>query len=271
MNHIVLWRANMEISTIRNENELLNVYQVLQHHGKWLAPRGEKTLEIENFSYTLAPYVRFNSFLGRNFNLSYLKREMAWYVNADPTDLSIAKYAAQWGKIVANGKLNSNYGSYWFGKYGVKYVVDLLTKDPASRRAVIPMYGTNIDHMADDVQDVPCTISIEFRIRQGGLNMRAIMRSQDILWGMANDLPTFSFLQEITAALLNIPMGTLTISVGSFHVYESRMGMFSIILENKKHQPIIDRPPKISAFAAQDLIAQKINPQHDFCRWLLNV
>jgi thymidylate synthase len=215
--------------------------------------------------------VRFNSFKGRNFNLKYLKREFAGYVKANPYDLSIMEHAAQWGKIVANGKLNSNYGSYWFGRHGVRNIVKLLTEDPTSRRAVIPMYGTDVDHMDIDAKDVPCTIAIEFRIRNGKLNARAIMRSQDILWGMANDLPTFSFLQEIVATLLNVEMGTLTISAGSFHVYESRMTMFNSILVNEEHVPVADAPPRISRYEAHVLIEKSVNPEFAFSKWLLNV
>lgn len=256
---------------IKNEQELSFLYYALHANGKWTSPRGEKCLEIENFSYTVNPFVRFNSFEGRNFNLKYLKREMLWYVKADPYDLSIAEHAAQWGKIVANGKLNSNYGSYWFGKYGVSNVVKLLTADPMSRRAVIPMYGTDIDHMDLEAKDVPCTLAIEFRIRNGRLNARAIMRSQDILWGMANDLPTFSFLQEIVATLLNAEMGTLTVTAGSFHVYDSRMEMFNAIMSNNMHVPIEDKPPRITRYEAHLLMAKNINPEFSFSKWLLNV
>jgi thymidylate synthase len=256
---------------IKNEQELSFLYYALYSNGKWTSPRGEKCLEIENFSYTVNPFVRFNSFEGRNFNLKYLKREMAWYVKADPYDLSIAEHAAQWGKIVANGKLHSNYGSYWFGKHGVANVVKLLTADPMSRRAVIPMYGTDSDHMDLDAKDVPCTLAIEFRIRNGRLNARAIMRSQDILWGLANDLPTFSFLQEIVATLLNAEMGTLTVTVGSFHVYDSRMEMFNAIMSNNTHVPIEDKPPRITRYEAHLLMAKNINPEFSFSKWLLNV
>lgn len=256
---------------IKNEQELVRMYHVLQQHGKWTQPRGEKTLEIENFSYTVNPFVRFNSFKGRNFNLKYLKREMAWYVKANPMDLSITEHAAQWGKIVANGKLNSNYGSYWFGKFGVKHIVRLLQQDSMSRRAVIPMYGTDTDHMDMEAKDVPCTLAIEFRLRNGHLNMRAIMRSQDILWGMGNDLPTFSFLQEIVATLLNAEMGTLTVSVGSFHVYESRIEMFNNIVSAATHEPVEDKPPRISRYEAHVLMESEINPTFEFSKWLMNV
>lgn len=260
----------MEV-TIRNEPELINLYRILQQQGKWTNPRGEGCLEIENFTYTCNPFVRFNSFEGRNLNIKYLKREMAWYIKADPHDLSIAEHAAQWGKIVLNGKLNSNYGSYWFGKFGVKFIHRLLQQDPMSRRAVIPMYGSDVDHMDPEAKDVPCTIAIEFRLRNGHLNMRAIMRSQDILWGMGNDLPTFSFLQEIVATLLNAEMGTLTISAGSFHVYDSRMNMFNNILSANKHVAVDDKPPRINRYEAHNLIEKSINPEFAFSKWLLDV
>jgi thymidylate synthase len=261
----------MEIMAIRSEQELYHLYYLLSQKGEWLAPRGLKSLEIQNFTYTVAPYVRFNSFKGRNFNLKYLKRELAWYIKADPTDLSIAEHAAQWGKIIANGKLNSNYGSYWFGEYGVKNIVHILEDDPMSRRAVIPMYGTDIDHMNIEAKDVPCTIAMEFRIRDNRLNCRAIMRSQDILWGMANDLPSFSVLQEIIAAILEVKMGTLTISVGSFHVYESRLDMFKEIIRDNDYQPLVDIPPLITKEEAIALSNKTIDPKFWFSKWLLNV
>jgi thymidylate synthase len=122
-----------------------------------------------------------------------------------------------------------------------------------------------------EAKDVPCTLAIEFRLRNGKLNARVIMRSQDILWGMANDLPTFSFLQEIVAQLLLAEMGTLTVSVGSFHVYESRMQMFNAILSNGTHVPVDDTPPRISRYEAHLLMQKSVDTAHAFSKWLLNV
>jgi thymidylate synthase len=256
---------------INSEPSLLKLYKLLDQHGKKISPRGETTYEIENFTYNVAPGVRFNNFTGRNLNLDYIKREMAWYIHADPRDLSITEHAAQWGRIVANGKLNSNYGSYWFGKYGVRHVVQLLQNDPSSRRAVIPMYGTDTDHMDIEAKDVPCTLSIGFRIRDHKVNAHAIMRSQDILWGMGNDLPTFSILHEIVARLLDLPMGILSVHVGSFHVYESRMSMFKNIIDKAEYRSIKDKPPNIERLEAEGLIRGQINPQFAFSQWLLNL
>lgn len=260
----------MEIH-ISTEPGLLKLYKLLEQHGKKISPRGESTYEIENLTYNVAPGIRFNNFTGRNLNLDYIKREMAWYIRADPYDLSIAEHASQWGRIVANGKLNSNYGSYWFGNHGVRHVVRLLERDPSSRRAIIPMYGTDVDHMDIEAKDVPCTLSIGFRIREGKVNCHAIMRSQDILWGMGNDLPTFSMLHEIVARLLNLTMGLLSVHVGSFHVYESRLSMFKTIIDKAEYRAVKGKPPDIDRLEAEGLIRGQINPQFAFSQWLINL
>jgi thymidylate synthase len=96
------------------------------------------------------------------------------------------------------------------------------------------------------------------------------MRSQDILWGMANDLPTFSFSQEIIAVLLNVEVGNLTVSVGSFHVYVPRMEMFREIMDNHTHEVLSDMPPRIVKAEALQLINCTINPTYEFSKWLLN-
>lgn len=260
----------MEIAKIDTEWDLIRLYDALNAMGEWQSPRGERTLEIQNFTYHVKHGVRFNNFEGRNFNLQYVKREMAWYIKADPTDLSIAKHAAQWGKIVFNGKLNSNYGAYWFGPYGALRIAEILKDDPDSRRAVIPMYGTDQDHLDMSAKDVPCTIAIEFRIRHGVLDCRAIMRSQDILWGMGNDLPTFSFLHEIVARLAGVQPGTLTVTVGSFHVYESRIAMFKTILDERCFSNMLPYPPSITQEEAIALCHNTLDPRFEFSSWLLD-
>lgn len=211
-----------------NESYFADVFKHLTRHGKKSSPRGQETIELENFSYTLAPRVRYNAFEARKFSTSYLKKEMRWYINADMSDLSILDHAGAWKPMVKDGKIQSCYGHYWFKRQtGVHNVVTLLKADPFSRRAVIPMLGTEAAHGELDAADVPCTTSIEFRIREGRLNARAVMRSQDAVWGMGNDVPTFSFLQEVIATLLGVEMGTLTVSVGSFHVYARHFDMAS--------------------------------------------
>ena len=60
------------------------IYRRLKSEGKPCAPRGLKILEVENFSYSLAPYVRFPNFEARHLNLEYVREEFQWYLGGDP-------------------------------------------------------------------------------------------------------------------------------------------------------------------------------------------
>ncbi len=252
------------------EREFARIYDVLQYNGKLTSPRGAKTLEVENFTYTLAPYVRFNPFLVRNLNINYIKRELAWYIKADNTDMSIVEYAKAWGPMVKDGILNSCYGTYWFkNKTGVHDVLLMLTQDPDSRRAVIPMYGTDPAHHDKDVRDVPCTTSVEFRIRNGRLNARFVMRSQDAVLGMGNDVPAFSFLQEVVARLLGIELGWLTVSVGSFHVYERHFEMVNAMSSQNADAREFAPMPLLTLHDALCISHCQIPITSAFAQWLL--
>lgn len=211
---------------IETEQDFVLPYVELLRRGRMSAPRGMKTMEIEDFHYSISPRVRFNTHKARGLRLPYIKQEMMWYLRADRSDLSICGHAKMWEKSVRDGLINSCYGHYWFRRNsGIISVMETLTLDPDSRRAVIPMIGTEYEHFGPGVADLPCTTSVEFRIRDSRLNARFVMRSQDAVFGMGNDIPTFSFLQELVATGLGVEMGTLSVSVGSFHAYERHFGV----------------------------------------------
>src|SRR5574343_84396 len=174
----------------------------LATNGKEAAPRGQKIIEIENYSYTLPARVRFCNFESRKLNLDYVKREFLWYLRGNKMDKEILNHAKMWTDLVNyDGSINSNYGQYIFSKKaGQKssqfdYVVDALKKDKDSRRASIMIL--NRDHLLSTTRDYPCTYSLNFRIRDNKLNMTVHMRSQDAVFGMGNDAPCFSFIHEM--------------------------------------------------------------------------
>ena len=257
---------------IEREYDLHRIYQQLTEQGELRSPRGMPTLEIENFTYTVAPRVRFNRFVPRKLNLDYIKREFQWYIGADVKDLSIVEYAKIWGPMVKGGQLNSNYGHYWFKRdSGVRSVLRTLRQDPDSRRAVIPMLGTESAHFERDIADMPCTTSVEFRIRDGKLKAHFIMRSQDAVYGMGNDLPTFSMLQEVVATLLEVPMGDLSVTVGSFHVYERHFDMVDQMSEYECPMVEAIEVPRMTLADACDILNQIVPKTTDFGLWLTSL
>ena len=260
---------NYQSTFIESEQAFANIYFKLLLEAEPISPRGSPTYEIENFTYTLNPRIRFTNFPSRKLSLAYIKREWQWYLNADPTDTRIAKYAKIWGPMIKDGIINSNYGAYWFkGQYGVKEVVQELEQDPDSRRAVIPMLGVSQRHYDKDIVDKPCTTSIEFRIRHGRLHTHVVMRSQDAVFGLGNDVPAFSFLSEVVALLLNQPLGYLTITVGSFHYYERHKDMLSSIV-SEVSQPIL--VPQMTIGDAEAALEHCVNGGTEFGRWITEV
>lgn len=260
------------------QKEFYKLFQTLDTNlAQVSAPRGQKTRELRDMCYTTYPFVRFCTHPARKYSMDYLKREWAWYVRANPYDLSIVDKAKAWGPMVKDGKINSNYGAYWFGQNGVDYIVDILAKDIDSRRAVIPMYGAIPDHTDPEVRDVPCTLNAQFMVRHDELVARYTMRSQDVVFGAGNDIPTFSFLQEVICELLShklgrdIYMGRMTVTVGSFHVYERHFNMLKALGGAKMSEwpsEIADEPP---AMCLEDALAfrdHEIVETTEFGRWL---
>ncbi len=208
------------------------MFSDLLNNGRVTSPRGQKVLEIENYQMDLSKADRFSNFTARKMNLQYIKEEFKWYLRADPFDASICEHASMWKKIQQpDGRFHSNYGQYWFGsQQGARWVLETLRDDSDSRQAIIPML--NKDHLYKGNTDIVCTESISFRIRDGKLNMSVNMRSNDAIFGITNDVPAFSFLHEMIAVVLNIPVGNYCHKADSLHVYERHFKMLENIVKD---------------------------------------
>lgn len=115
--------------------------------------------------------------------------------------------------------------SVFWGAYGprvagdVGQVVDLLEKDPASRQAVITIFDSDRDLGRTEQVDLPCTVALQYQIRDGRLNAWTVMRSNDAWLGLPYDLMQFGMLQAAIAQSLNVDVGYQTHSAGSMHLY----------------------------------------------------
>lgn len=116
--------------------------------------------------------------------------------------------------------------SIFWGAYGprvaggVGQIVDLLAADPDSRQAVLTLFDASRDLGRTEQVDLPCTIALQYQIRRGKLEAWTVMRSNDAWLGLPYDLMQFGMLQAAIAEGLAIPMGPMTHSAGSMHLYE---------------------------------------------------
>lgn len=172
-------------------------------------------------------------FAPRNFNVAYAISEFLWYLSANRSVINIGKMASTWGKIADQlGEVESNYGTYFKRQW--QWVVDELVSDENSRRATLTINQPH--HKVANPQDYPCTMSLQFLIRQGQLHMHVNMRSNDAVFGYCNDVFNFCLFQqmmlnELRMRGLSVKLGHYYHSAGSLHVYERHFLLMEKVCE----------------------------------------
>ena len=174
----------------------------------------------------------------RKMSMEYLVAELLWYFSGSDSTEWISRYSSFWSKISDDGKTaNSAYGARIFKPHnriaGTQlvqwdYIKEELTRDPDSRRAVIHIRSPWDSTHAN--LDVPCTLTLQFFIRDEKLHLIASMRSSDIILGLTYDVPAFTMFQEQMANELNVEVGTYIHVSNSLHLYERHFAMAENII-----------------------------------------
>ena len=154
------------------------------------SPRSMGTMEVEGAIIKVRnPRTRLINDKLRNVSKSFAIGEWLWHMEGRDDLEMIKYYAPSYYKYSDDGKiLNGAYGPR-IKKTLVK-IVEILKKDKDSRRAVVPIYSEKDAGL--DSNDIPCTISFQFLIRNNKLDMIVNMRSNDIFLGFPYDIFNFS-------------------------------------------------------------------------------
>jgi thymidylate synthase len=137
--------------------------------------------------------------------------------------------------------VNQNYRHYsddgvtLAGAYGprlksqLEYIVSLLTDDPNSRQAVATIWTPN----PAPSLDIPCTISVQFLIRDGRLHSIWNMRSSDAWIGLPYDVFSFGLYSNYLACELGVLPGSMQLNFGSSHLYQEHIAAASELIQNE--------------------------------------
>jgi thymidylate synthase len=244
------------------------------------SPRGLKVKENLCASFEIRdPRHRIPFVEGRDFSMTYMVAELLWYLSAENSTEWISNYSSFWKNISDDGKTaNSAYGSRLFKSHPKiaqgridqwDYVLTELKKDPDSRRAI--MHIRVPDDSVDAKLDVPCTLALQFFIRDSKLHLVVNMRSSDIIFGLAYDVPAFTVFQEIMAMQLGIELGTYRHVSNSLHLYERHFSMAQKILDYqniKRSAELADKmgpmPQLDKFFSDRQLMQSKIGELYNF-------
>lgn len=214
-------------------NELyVKLGQDIMKHGQEVKTRGTVSKECIGNQHVMDlkdPLVV--TLKNRNLKSEYVKAELEWYLSGSLKCDDIAKAAPFWSTIKDdNGNVVSNYG-YWIfhheeadGKTRFDRCVELLVADPDTRKAII-----NIHEPINSVinpKDTPCTLALQFLIRNGQLHMIVTMRSNDLVTGWCNDILQFQFIALLLYSTLkfkfemDIVLGSYIHQAASLHIYD---------------------------------------------------
>lgn len=212
-------------------------------------PRGQKIKEIIAPTLVLRnPRARLLNIKARKADYGFGVGEFLWYWNGRADLASLAYYNKRATTFSDDGKtVNSAYGYRarkfeWDGANGTHDIPRItqweackrtLIADQDSRRAliIINFPGDNTIAAVEGSKDVPCTLSLQFFIRNNRLILHSHMRSNDVIWGLTYDLFSFTLLQEMMMLELNhdaklgLDVGEYIHTAGSLHLYEPHFKM----------------------------------------------
>ena len=200
----------------------------LVKHGAKVSPRGKETREIRNVS--LRFHGRNNIILSeqRDLNYRFMVAEWLWMAAGRNDAGSITRFNKQLAQF-------SDDGIRFAGAYGpmikdqLAYVIKNLKSDSTSRQALLTIWRPS----PGPSRDIPCTVALQFFLRDDLLHVTATMRSSDVWLGVPYDAFNFSQIGASIAGAMGVDLGEVVMNLGSSHVYAPNYdGAASVIFDD---------------------------------------
>ena len=201
-------------------------------HGTESSPRGKGTCELLNATITLSdPQKSLPVGIGRGVNTKIAAVESLQLLGGVLHPEKMLQASGAFSEFMDGGTFHGGYGQRTRAQ--LPLAVQRLRDDPHSRRALITMWDPLHDLFVEGARDYPCTIALQFLVRDGRLLLHTHMRSNDAWRGLTYDVFVFTQLQLAVAAALNLPVGKYTHHTTSLHVYESDVDDVTALLRQR--------------------------------------
>lgn len=256
--------------------------QVWESPDRTVFPRGIKTREIQNAMFevwdaTAISFVHTGNHDRDEVVREYTSKERRLYLAQETSAHEWATQASKFWAHLANpdGTINSNYWQLLNGELSAPltweraeemrdegetaglmtqlgWVVKTLLLDEHSRQAFAHVSLPR--HQWIGNKDQPCTMHLNFAIREGRLHMTSVMRSQDVVKGLTYDMTFFLEVKRWVLLALragadplndncslqavsyrNLEHGTYTAFVHSLHAYEKDAFTIDRILNERDY------------------------------------
>lgn len=243
----------MSLNYMNINDALPNLLHRVLSQGTVIESRAGKTLEITMQQILLIDPSRQKEITvaGRRASLPAQIAETMWILSGRNDVEWLSHYLPRAAEF-------SDDGETWRGGYGprlraweyrhdgekwdagidqLKHIVDLLTNDPGTRRAVFNIYNPQID--TEPGKDIPCNNWVHFLPRGGVLHAHVAIRSNDLFWGWSGiNAFEWTSLLQVVAGLAGMVPGGVTFSISSLHLYERHWAKAREIVDTAKLQGI---------------------------------
>ena len=245
-------------------SEWLRLLNSILTDGVTVSPRNMVTLELIGVTSKIPMNNPVLTIGARKISYRFMVAEAAWILNGDNKVSTIEPYCRQMSQY-------SDDGIFLAGAYGPRikdqlpYILACFEQDIQSRQAIIQVWRT----CPNKSKDIPCTVSIQFLIRNNKIHTIVNMRSSDTWLGWPYDVFNFSMLTTFVLLHLKkfpktatLELGELTLTTGSQHIYEHTvLHARQCIMESSKCWNC--NPIKTSEFKAPDDLIQHLQALRD--------
>ena len=207
----------------------------------------------------------------RKIPLKVFIAEQVWFLMGEKNLEWLQDFTKIWNDFAEeDNTLSSAYGFRWrhhFGRDQILGLVELLKKDSSSRHGVVMMWDPSDDGLSNGTakKNVPCPFTFTVQIIGGRLCLHLVIRSNDMMLGNPHDTAGFALLAYILAEKLNVPVGTLTVSISNAHIYDIHLDQAKVVCEREiTHDSVPFSAPNNSferALALDETLVQEIFSQ----------
>lgn len=190
------------------------------------SPRGLNTIEMINATLMVRdPVDRVITDAGRKINFAFALAEWIAFMKGIDDINFFTTFIKDYTQYSSDGQhLDGAYGprvhNVLEGTNQINDVINKLKSDMTTRQAVMTIYDSEDLTSGRGGINIPCTLSIQFLVRDNLLYTITNMRSSDLIKGFTYDMFVFTMLQEYIARQLDLGLGAYIHNSGSLHLYE---------------------------------------------------
>ena len=160
--------------------------------------------------------------------------ELLWFLRGDTNVHYLQEHGVSiWDEWAdENGDLGPVYGAQWRnwnneGIDQIKEVIELLKKDPNSRRMIVSAWNPS---QTRNMALPPCHTLYQFYVANNKLSCMLYQRSCDMFLGVPFNIASYSLLTMMIAHVCGFELGEFVHTLGDTHIYHNHFDQVKLQL-----------------------------------------